>query len=828
LLNVRSVFKDSKDRIWFGFPNGLLTYLANEDSIVQISKVPDLEKFSIIGITDDPENNLWLITNSGIIKTFFDNKLNCKSFNVYYEEDGLPDNVFRINSICRISTGEIFAGTNKGIAIVPYPFISSEKEIITNLFFTSLKIFNKEIEPLEKHKNRIILFSALTDLKSITLTYRENIFSIEFAALNYFYPMSIRYQYKLEGLDTSWINTNANFRIATFTNLPAGKYTLCLKAISTDEVINKNLQIIILPPFWKSKLAKWIYFILLILVIFLLREIIIRNERKRIAIIKEREEAQRIHNLDMMKINFFTNMSHELRTPLTLIISPLEKLINQINDTSIQQHLYTIKKNAYRLLQIVNQLLDFRKLDAFGLQYNPSMNDIVSFTHDIVLSFSDIAEIKGINYIFNTNIKELVMEFDPDKYEKILYNLLSNAFKYTFEKGTIAIELNFHEEINIHEEKPILFGELILKIKDNGIGITEDMKEKIFDQFVQGKNISSLIEQGTGIGLALVKEYVNIHKGTIEIESTEGKGSCFVVKLPVFKTSNKINKSELTETMVIQKEGIDSELIIQGQKTMLIVEDNEELRFYLKDNFKEKYKIYEAENGQKGLSIAIKVIPDIIITDIMLPLMDGITLCKKIKSNENTSHIPVIILTALSDIDNQVKGIETGADDYIIKPFNFKILEAKINKLVEKQKNKQEVFSNKIVIEPKEIAITSLDEKFMQKALDIVEKNINNPQFTVESLSNEMGMSRMLLYKKILALTGKSPIEFIRTMRMKRAAQLLMKSQLNVSEIAFMVGFNDAKYFSMCFKKEFNMLPSEYKKNYSNNIYSNKNNLNEI
>jgi DNA-binding response OmpR family regulator/nitrogen-specific signal transduction histidine kinase len=554
-----------------------------------------------------------------------------------------------------------------------------------------------------------------------------------------------------------------------------------------------------------------------------LREAIRRNEKKKLEIINEREESQRTHNMDMLKINFFTNISHELRTPLSLILAPLEKILGSEHDPKLDIHLHTIKRNANRLMQLVNQLLDFRKLDVYGLEYNPSMNDIVSFTRDIVFSFTDMAEIKGIKYIFNTNVQELVMEYDPEKYEKILFNLLSNAFKYTPEKGTIAVELNFHEEVNINEDKPSLSGELILKIKDNGIGIPESMKEKIFDRFVQAKATINPIEQGTGIGLSLVKEYVRLHNGNIEVESTEEKGSCFTVKIPVVKSSVKMQTDTSSEIILENDNLTIPENTENYKKSILLVEDNEELRFYLKDNFKKKYQIYEANNGQKGLELANRVIPDIIVTDIMLPIMDGITLCKKLKNEEKTSHIPIILLTALSKSDYQIAGIEAGADDYIVKPFNFKILEARIKQLTEKQKKKQEEFSNKIKIEPKEIAITSLDEKFMQKALDIVEKNISNTNFSVEAFSSEMGMSRMLLYKKLITLTGKSPVEFIRIMRLKRAAQLLVKSQLNVSEIAFQVGFNDAKYFSQCFKKEFNVLPSEYKEKYSN---KNNNNFN--
>ncbi len=810
LLNVKSAFQDRQGRIWFGYPSGLLYYQPEKDSMVLINH-PTLQKSYILGIIQDRDNTLWLSTNFGLIHAIIDSTMKCTACQTYFSNDGLPDNVYRANAIELLNNGEIMIGTNRGIArilpentpLLPYKSFA---------YFTGLKVFNKDISTGEMVGNRVLLPQSLTDINRLTLTYRQNMFSIEFAALYYLNPMSVSYKYKLEGFDTSWIIADANYRYATYTNLPAGKYTLHVVAtLPNNEQVTRSLKLEILPPFWKSTIAKILYLLIFIGTLYLLRIAIRHNEKKKLQIQKEREEAQRMHQMDMLKINFFTNISHELRTPLSLILAPLEKIMSINHDSKLDHHLNIIKRNANRLLQLVNQLLDFRKLDTYGLEYNPSMNDIVSFTRDIAMSFTDMAEIKGIRYIFNTNVKELVMEYDAEKYEKILFNLLSNAFKYTPEKGTIAVELNFYEEINIHENSPILSGELVLKVKDNGIGIPEHMKEKIFDQFVQAKTSINPLEHGTGIGLALVKEYVRLHEGSIELESSEETGSCFTIKIPVRKTTVKLSEeSPINEILTTNENTLEPE-INENEKTVLLVEDNEDLRFYLKDNFKQKYRILEANNGQKGLTIAIQSVPDIVITDIMLPIMDGITLCKKLKNTPETSHIPVIMLTALNTSDSQIAGIEAGADDYIVKPFNFKVLDAKIKQLIARQKQKQQVFSNKINVEPKEITITSLDEKFIKKALEVVEQNIGNTDFSVEAFSAEMGMSRMLLYKKLMTLTGKSPVEFIRTMRLKRAAQLLIKSQLNVSEIAFQVGFNDAKYFSQCFKKEFNMLPSEYK-----------------
>lgn len=813
LLNVKSAYQDRHGRIWFGYPSGLLYFLPQKDSMALISH-PILQKSYVLGMIQDRDNTFWLSTNFGLIHASIDSAMKCSAFQMYYTNDGLPDNVYRANAIDLLSTGEILIGTNRGIARI-LPESRNTTPYQAFLYFTGLKVFNNDINTGEMVGNRILLPQSPTDIKRMTLTYRQSMFSIEFAALYYLNPMSVSYRYRLEGFDTSWITTDANYRYATYTNLPAGRYVLHVVAtLPNQQQVTRSLTIEILPPFWKSTAAKILYLILFIGSLYLLRIVIRHNEKKKMQIQREREEAQRMHQMDMLKINFFTNISHELRTPLSLILAPLEKIMSINHDSKLDYHLNIIKRNANRLLQLVNQLLDFRKLDTYGLEYNPSMNDIVSFTRDIAMSFTDMAEIKGIRYLFNTNVKELVMEYDAEKYEKILFNLLSNAFKYTPEKGTIAVELNFYEEINIRENNPVLSGELVLKVKDNGIGIPEHMKEKIFDQFVQAKPSVNPLEHGTGIGLALVKEYVRLHDGSIELDSSEEEGSCFTIKIPVRKSAVKLSDDKPVNEILTAHENIIDTEINENEKSILLVEDNEELRFYLKDNFKQKYRILEANNGQKGYAIAMQAIPDIVITDIMLPIMDGITLCKKLKNTPETSHIPVIMLTALNTSDSQISGIEAGADDYIVKPFNFKVLDAKIKQLTARQKQKQQAFSGKINIEPKEITITSLDEKFIQKALDVVEKNIGNTDFSVEAFSAEMGMSRMLLYKKLMTLTGKSPVEFIRTMRLKRAAQLLVKSQLNVSEIAFQVGFNDAKYFSQCFKKEFNVLPSEYKQSH--------------
>jgi signal transduction histidine kinase/ligand-binding sensor domain-containing protein/DNA-binding response OmpR family regulator len=823
LIHVNSIFEDSKKRIWIGFHYGLLLYDNEKDGFICFNRQNGLVNEQILGISEDNFGHLWLLTPNGLLRVSVPDTnptdLIVKSF---YASDGLPDNTFRLNSICRLASGDILVGTVNGLGVIN-PSSVDEYKMKPPVCLTGLRIFNKEISTGEKHNGKVVLPNSLLYSKEIELSHKESVFSIEFSALPFINPKKCKYQYRLQGFNETWITTNSDMRIATYTNLNPGKYSFCVKASADEENWGpeKRLAIIIHPPLLLSKLAKAMYVLVLIMFLFLLRYVIKMNERRRIGDLQEKADSQRLHNLDMMKINLFTNISHEFRTPLTLIISPLEKIVSENRNKELEKPLQTMQRNSQRLLHLVNQLLDFRKLETVGLDFYSSTGDIIAFTRNIVLSFNDLAEGKGIKYIFNSNIKELIMQFDYDKYDKIIYNLLSNAFKFTPEKGSIAVELNFTEEFNLHhgphEETLLKQGELVIKVKDTGIGIPQKLQSRIFDRFVQANTLNGSYEHGSGIGLSLVYEYVRLHKGTVQVESEEGIGSCFTVRLPVIKHEPltrglNANNTEVFEIFSKSESDDDPEYAgyTKAQPSVLIVEDNEELRFYLKDNLKKRFRVLEADNGQAGLECASALIPDIIISDILMPVMDGIALCRKLKSEKSTSHIPVILLTAMHTDNYKLEGIEAGADDYIVKPFNFKILETRIKKILQNQKTAQQKFSAKISVEPKEITITSLDEQFIQKAFELVEKNMGNPEFTIDEFSREMAMSRMLLYKKLMALTGKAPLDFVRTMRLKRAAQLLAGSQMNISEISISVGFNDAKYFSQCFKKEFYMLPSEY------------------
>jgi DNA-binding response OmpR family regulator/nitrogen-specific signal transduction histidine kinase len=541
--------------------------------------------------------------------------------------------------------------------------------------------------------------------------------------------------------------------------------------------------------------------------LFLLaRRITLDRIHMRYEVKNQRQEAERAHSLEQLKTKFFTNVSHEFRTPLTLIISPLDKIINQTPDEENRKQLNLVQRNARRLLSLVNQLLDFRKMEVQEINLHPAIGDIVGFSKDISHSFMDIAEKKNIRFSFSSNIESLEIYFDRDKFEKILFNLLSNAFKYTPDNGTVGINLAYEPPANGETD-----GTLAIEIKDTGIGIPANMQEKIFERFFQTDVPQSMANQGTGIGLAITKEFVRLHNGIITVKSEPEKGTCFTVLLPAKKIYNAPVRTAISTVPAENPE----EMLPESQKrskkkTIVVVEDNEDIRFYLKDNLKGYYKVEEASNGKEGWEKIKQLNPDLVVSDIMMPLMDGVELARKIKTETLTAHIPVILLTAIGSEEKQLQGLKAGVNDYITKPFTFEILASKIRNLLAQQELLHKRFQKQIEVNPQEVTITPVDEKFLKQALEIVEKNMDKPEFSVEDLSRDMFMNRVTLYRKILSITGKTPIEFIRTLRLKRAAQLLEKSGMSIAEIAYEVGFNNPKNFTKAFKEEFKIIPSQY------------------
>lgn len=809
--SILCIVEDSRGLIWVGTQEGLNVYDREKKVFRAFREEDGLSHNTVFAVLEDDAGDLWMSTPNGLSRLIITREGEGYSFRFknYDEADGLQGKQFNENAAYKTSKGElVFAGAHGFNIFRPEKIQENQQK--PEVILTDIQVFNKSVQIGEQINGHVILEKSVTKTKGITLKYSENVFSLEFAALNYFHPEKSLYKYKLEGFDKQWVTTDGRARKVTYTNLDPGEYTFRVIASNNDSVWNEEgvqLSVVILPPFWKTRLALVLYILFVLGALFITRKLIQKRERIKYAIEQERQEAHRMHELDMMKIRFFTNVSHEFRTPLSLILTPVEKLIKTAKEPEQQSQFQLIHRNARRLLNLVNQLLDFRKMEVQEIRLNPSEGDIVKFVRETVFSFSDLSEKKDIRLDFHSELASFETLFDTDKLEKILFNLLSNAFKFTPEHGAVSVTVKFTDRV---QEKW-----LEIKVTDSGIGVPSDKQDKIFERFFQSDLPRSMVNQGSGIGLSITKEFVRIHGGTISVESEPGKGSCFTVLLPVKDVTGHVNV--VTEDPVrvqsvseINDAGGQHERLHGKLPVLLLVEDNEDFRFYLKDNLRAHYTILEAKDGREGWSKVLSDLPDLVVTDVMMPQMNGMELCKKIKNDPRVSHVPVILLTARTAEEQKMEGFETGADDYITKPFNFEILQSRIKNLIHQRALFHKDFRKQITIKASDVNITSMDEKLIQNAIKTVELHISDPEFSVEDLSHELGMSRVHLYKKLLALTGKSPLEFIRAIRLQQAAQLLEKSQLTVAEVAYKVGFNNPKYFTKYFKEEYNVLPSAY------------------
>ncbi|MFA6084081.1 two-component regulator propeller domain-containing protein [Mucilaginibacter sp.] len=825
--DVNTITQDRRGLIWIGTKDGLSILNTATNNFLNIEEGVNLPANNVSNIIEDKQGRMWVSTTNGLasIKLSEVGGKYKVQINNYNELDGLQGRAFNLYAALRLKSGELVFGGIRGFNLFDPEVLNTYKPK-PSLVFTDLHLFNKTVAAGDTINGSVILTKALSETKELTLEHNQNVFDIEFAACDYFNPDKIKFEYKLEGFDKGWITVAGNNRKATYTNLDGGDYVFKVRthnvnATGKDDTI--SLKITVLPPFFKSPLAYVSYFVLLIGGLFFIRhrgilklkrqfetqQAEIEAERK---IAQEREEARRMHQLDLMKIKFFTNVSHEFRTPLSLILSPIDNLIKASDKPNEQNQLATIKRNGKRLLNLVNQLLDFRKMEYNELKLSLKKGDIIHFIKEVSASFKDVAHQKKIQFLIESEISAYVTNFDHDKIERILFNLLSNAFKFTPSGGHISVMLSL-SAINDDVE-----GQSMLEIKviDTGIGIPKENQEKVFERFFQDDMPENLLNQGSGIGLSITKEFVKMQGGTIQIESEPDYGSCFTISLPVGQQCD-----ELPVIDAIQEEPLA--VILKNPETapgsarkptILLVEDNDDLRFYLKDNLKNSFHIIEAVNGKDGWQKALAMHPKLIVSDISMPEMNGIELCKKIKADARTAQIPVILLTALSTEEDQLAGLDSGANDYIVKPFNFEILLSKIHNSLRMQQTFKNTYQKQVDINAQEIDVVSEDQKFLKNTLACIEENITNHNFSVEELSRQMSLSRVSLYKRLLTLTGKTPVDCIRTIRLKRAVQLLEKSQLSIASVAYEVGFNNPTYFSKVFKEEYGTLPSEYVNEY--------------
>jgi signal transduction histidine kinase/ligand-binding sensor domain-containing protein/DNA-binding response OmpR family regulator len=819
-------YEDAYKNLWIATEgDGLYYYNTASKKSSKYGISQGLPNEVIYGILADDYNNLWISTNYGLSRFNFSSH-QFKNFDAF---DGLLGNEFNYGSFLKLKNGNLMFGGENGINFFN-PKSIVENAFIPSVYIGSILVDNKPF--IEKNDAE----------NEIELRYNQNDFSFNFVALSYSQPNKNQYAYKLEGFDTDW-NYIGNKKSATYTNIDAGNYVFKVKASNSDGLWNEKGDVInvrILPAPWQTWWAYLIYLMLFITSLLVVRKYSLLRIHEKNELKQERLQKEKIEEINQLKLQLFTNISHDFRTPLTLIIGPLERMLSKkMGNAFIQEQHETMHRNANVLLQLVNQLLDFRKSESGKLQLKASKNNIVLFVENIKLSFEDLAREKQINYSFHASSQDIEVWFDTINLKKVIYNLLSNAFKFTPNLGQISITLSTTVQNN---KKGIPTNFLQLVIRDSGKGIPQKNLKYIFDRFYQleeDENVRS--GTGTGIGLALTKNIVKLHKGVIKTESREGDGTSFIVLLPLGKDHLKedqiVNNTEdvidydgsfyldkpnyLTDNLLVNdiiEEGINTD---KSSPIVLIVEDNKEVRTFIKNIFEINYNVYEAENGQKALDIANKNSIDLIISDVMMPVMDGIELCARIKTNILTSHIPVILLTAKTSEESQKSGYTTGADAYITKPFDANILEVRVNNILRSRKILIEKFKKDTILEPKELTATSADEMFLQKAIDLIEQNMTNAAYSINDFISEMNMSRSVLYRKLKALTDQSITEFIRTIKLKRAGQLILKSQLSISEIAYDLGFNDLKHFRISFQKLFNELPSQYRANHADNSKTN-------
>lgn len=805
---INCLFNSNKGAVYIGTEGGLYLFEPNTSSFVDLHKIYNIPYVKIMAIEQDQYDNLWLLTGKGLMHL----DTTAKTFEIFDKSDGMVFNSFYKALYFDSSKNEILVGGIGGY----YAF--NPDDIVKNthqppLVLTDIKILNK---PVDIGKMEGVLSNkAINFIEEISLSHKENMISFEFAALNYQSPEKNQYAYKLQGFNDDWVYTDANRRFATYTNLDPGNYTFMAKGSNNDGVWGDSttpLKLTINPPPWKTWWAYTLYMMAILVALLLARRQIINREKLKNKLQLEHLALEKMQEIDTLKSRFFTNISHEFRTPLTLIIGPLKKIISKTKTrlhSDEQKDLDIMYRNSERLLRLTNQLLDLSRLEAGKLTLVREEKEIIQLIRVAITSFNSLADQKHVHFEQNIPTVGCVAMVDQGKLENIIYNLLSNAFKFTPENGSVSVDI-------LLNENP-LDNKLSIIVKDTGTGIGKNDLDKIFDRFYRSpESVHNEIE-GTGIGLALTKELVTLMGGTITVESLKDKGTSFNIILPievVGTTPLAIGDMEKDSVPIIPTTEIEESVIVPDSlPIILIAEDDADLRYYIKECLGiDEYRFMEAKNGKEGFEKAKEVIPDIIVSDLMMPEMDGLMFCELVKKDEHTNHIPFIMLTAKASEENQIEGLETGADDYITKPFDATSLQLKIKNSIRQQSLLQERLRKELLLEPVEKNVLSEKERFVSKLKSLIEKHIDNTVLSVGFLSSELAVSRVQLYRKTQALTGLSPTGFVRMIRLKKAAQLLRKQWNNVSEIAYAVGFDNLSYFTKCFRDMYGKTPSEYMK----------------
>lgn len=812
---INALFSDSRGRLWVCTSRGVNLLEDNGNSFRLFSQADGLPNDIIQSIVEDEEGHFWISTLNGIADLQYqdDKSFRIRSFNVL---DGLQDNFFMNNCAIRLPSGMLaFGGANGMSSFLPRNIRPDSVPPLTQLSDFLLSNRSVPVGPMEN--GRVVLGKSIAETPEIVLNYEDNVLSFEFVSLHFAEPKNNRFAYKLEGFDPDWVYADADKRFAHYTNLPYREFTFWVKSANGDGVWSEpvQLKVCINPPFWRSWWAYCIYAVLAAALLYGVWRITHLRAEYRASLAFERFEREKSEELHQLKIQFFTNISHELRTPLTLIISPLEQLLREsAANRSLQKTLTLIHQNAGKLLTMISQLLDFRKSEAGLMKVRAEKTGIGLFIQEILLAFKPLADQHKIDLTFESGPDETDIWIDRDQMEKVMFNLLSNAFKFTPDGGRVAVRLQSTE------------ASAAISVSDTGPGIALEDMDRIFDPFHQGEHQPGrTMFGGTGIGLSLVKSIVDQHDGTIRVENTAPTGAVFTVTLP--KETRHFSPAHLQD---FQETSVHPDHFVAAAEEaatptlpesrtegaipayrVLIVEDNADIRMYLRENLQSEYEVGEASDGKEALQKATEQTYDLVLSDIAMPGMDGIELCRHLKTNILTSHIPVVLLTARTSLLHKIEGLETGADDYITKPFNMQLLQLRIRNLIAIRERLKDQSTRSMELSPSAITVTSIDEEFLQKFIGLVETHMDESEYSIDDLAHQIAMSRMQLYRKLKALTGETPNTLIRNIRLKRAAQLLDTRQYNISEVAYKVGFTDLKYFRERFKERFGVVPSEYK-----------------
>ncbi|MCP4313038.1 MAG: response regulator [Bacteroidetes bacterium] len=804
--NFITIYEGNENNLWFGTEFLGLIKLTPEGQSQVFDISQNLETNEISSISEDSYERLWIATTGGLAR--FEKSTN--TIKHYNWRDGMASDEFNYNSSCYGSDNIIFlGGTNGLVSFVPETI--RDNEYAPSVLIEALFVGNREVEVGEEGS---ILTRALSLTEKITLKYSQNDIGFEIVALNLVAPAKNHYQYKLEGFNPEWIDIG-NRRRFDFTNLRFGSYTLHIKGSNNDQLWSKessSLNIRILPPFWLTWWALIIYLLLTISLIYVTYREIRHRIRLKNQVTRQNIEQQHQEDMTNMKIQFFTNISHEFKIPLSLIISPIEEALQDYKGpTELRKKLQLIRSSAARLLRLVTLLIDFRKAEQDVLSLKKGKADLLSLCSTTVESFRSLASRDNKLMEVRCDLQACIFEFDMGKIERVLYNLIDNALRHTTTRDEIIVSVSVAKDTD----------KVILEVKDTGTGIPEEEQDKIFDKFYQAETVANetSVSMGSGIGLYICRKIIELHDGEIKVKSEAGQGTAIIITLPARELSTSSDGLISTDSKYITQSSdffMPTEALVppnlsDNAPLVLIIEDHKELADHIQKLLWNYYRTEKAYDGKEGLELARKIIPDLIISDIMMPEMDGILLCKKIKGDSALDNIPIILLSAKSDMESKLHGFELGADDFIEKPFLPQHLQSRVHNLIRSREKLKARFSDEKKLKPKMAGVNHVDREFLEKAFYKIEQNIGNSEYHVNELSMEMGLSRVHFYRRFKELTSMTPKDYFKETRLKEAVRLLEEDQNSISEIAYMIGFNTPSSFTVAFKGFYGVSPKEYK-----------------